>query len=376
MTKKIDLNSNLFTSFFSFQMSGHVGQDRQAGQASLVGQADQDEDMVLQQEESFNDRDFYTSLLDPSFDSSQDLSSDSKPAYEKKKQEFSSFMQSLSNEQIDMLRNKHNPPPTPAHVNDPLRSLHARGRVGTPNPPSEYSESASGSSAHELQLYNDERFSDAGQQEEVEVLELPQDNRQPPPPPANIRRGTGVFRGKRPATFARGRGPPFKIPFNPAPRAQPMPSPPQPAAQQPNSSIVSVNVIPPPQGGAAPAVQPQNTPFLNNFGSFIQAIPSEHEHRLIPLMLKGIGAFNKERGDEEGYRGKFCHWFNGNGSVPCRNKQGHDDKRKLNFCTDPNGGLHWHICKCCINILHTPFSHKMKSCAIAQLLNSQKIEMF
>ena len=102
MTKKIDLNSNLFTSFFSFQMSGHVGQDRQAGQASLVGQADQDEDMVLQQEESFNDRDFYTSLLDPSFDSSQDLSSDSKPAYEKKKQEFSSFIQSLSNEQIDM----------------------------------------------------------------------------------------------------------------------------------------------------------------------------------------------------------------------------------------------------------------------------------
>ena len=250
MTKKIDLNSNLVTCFFSFQMSGHVGQNRQAGQASLVGQAGQVEDMVMQQEESFNDRDFYASLLDPSFDSSQDLSADSKPTYEKKKQEFASFMQSLSNEQIDVLRNKHNPPPTPAHVNDPLRSLHARGRVGSPNPPSEYSESASGSSAHELQLYNDERFSDAGQQEDVEVLEQPQDNRQPPPPPANIRRGTGVFRGKRPATFARGRGPPFKIPFNPAPRAQPMPSPPQPAAQQPNSSIVSVNVIPPPTGGS------------------------------------------------------------------------------------------------------------------------------
>ena len=351
-----------------------------AGNIPQTDHHDDNDNMVYAEEviEEPSDERFYDTLLNGG---GCEFPNDLPPAQKKKYEQLTDFLARCNPDQISSLRKHHaTPPPVPALVNDPQRSLRMVDRVGAQNPPTgstPASSMATSDDGNALLINNDEVFSNYDE-EVQEVRRKPANNQQQQNfAPANTGRGRGGKQGahKRSAQGAgRGRGtPPFKAPFLPANKGNTQQHTIQQQPAQQSSSIVSVNVHTPPpqQSGAGPSKQP---PTSNSFANYQEIIPAAAEKRIIPILLKGIASYNANRGDVAGSGGKTCHFFNGQNNSPCSNKQLYDEDLDTYFCKDNNGNKHLHSCRLCFNLLHTCYNHKIKDCAIAQFLRSNDIE--
>ena len=357
----------------------------------MSGLIPQDDEEMDQVEGLMADEDFFHNIEDNG-EASPLMSEEERRKFQEKRALISGFLQKLNTQQINKLRDipppSSSPPPPHRFVNDPTKTLQYQGRVGKKNPktPSEadLSEGESGDGGV-LQLENDEQFSEMAHDE---------DRRSPPPPRSSHHRSRGDQEtgGKRDRSTSHKKSS-GKNKFFPSKSQNtgknqpsssksmlppPIPPPPTPVHQQ-QGSLVSVNVsgLTPTQGDTPQATgNTTNNAYTNNFSSYQAVIPAAGEERIIPILLHAIGSYMKDRGETDNIGYDSCHWWNNPENTPCHNRKKRDEKLQKEYCVDAGGRKHWHLCRTCLCVLHTPHPHKMRNCAIWQFLKAHNIEPF